>query len=96
MLCHRVAFYRHGRTSQVLLHIHTYRPTRRPGSPSRPVSTSGFLQLAQVQGARCCTRHTTQDITSHHRPALQCAHAPQIALPDVSAFSTSRMLRTAK
>lgn len=60
MLCHRVAFYRLGRTSQVLLHIHTYRPTRRPGSPSRPVSTSGFLQLAQVHAG-----HTIQHKTSH-------------------------------
>lgn len=72
MLCHRVAFYRHGRTSQVLLHIHTYRPTRRPGSPSRPVSTSGFLQLAQVHAA-----HALQHKTSHHiiagAPVRPCA-----------------------
>lgn len=42
-----------------------------------------FRLLAACPGARC-TRYTTQDITSHHRSALQYAHAPQIALPDVS------------
>lgn len=38
---------------------------------------------AACPGARC-THRTAQDITSHHRSALQYAHAPQIAFPDVS------------
>lgn len=79
MLCHRVAFYRHGRTSQVLLHL----PTRVQADPSSWVAVSPrqhFRLLAACPGA-CCTHHTTQDNTSHHRSALQYTHAPQIALP---------------
>lgn len=62
-------------------HPHTYRPTRRPGSPSRPVCTSGFLQHAQEHAAGAI-----QHRTSHHiiGSALQYAHAPQIAPPDGS------------
>lgn len=58
-----------------------YRPTRRPGSPSRPVSTSGFLQLAQVHAAHAILNKTSHRIIGS---ALQYAHAPQIALPDAS------------
>jgi hypothetical protein len=91
MLCHRVAFYRHGRASQELLHIHTYK-----ADPSSWVVVSPrqhFRLLAACPGARCTLRaphNTRYHITSSvGAPVRPCATN---STPRCEPVSTSRVL----
>lgn len=87
---HFIVMVAHHRGTTAHPHLQ-YRPTRRPGSPPRPVSHSRLL--AACPGARC-RRHTAQDITSHHRVGAPVRPCTTNSIPRCERVSTSRALGT--